>query len=1316
MVHICCFEKPKISQKKCKKCVAPVCDDDSIGCQKCKKIYHWSCSDISEYNIKLYKRNPYKPWRCPSCTDKFCIQCDKAFPDDNLDSIFCDKCCYWYHRDCSELGPKEFEYLGNSPNVPWSCPPCKKKICVKCNISTFRKPKINCSLCKNVFHNVCAGLPKSATQSSDWFCTTCRPSVFPFHNVDHKSLLKLTSNNDKYSLQNLNNLAPNMSRTCSICSILLSKNNPGIPCFCCNSKVHVKCSKLADPKNSFHNYKGKWECSNCMKDKFPFADIDNKSLTDLLDVYTLQKGKFSSEFTTDEKLKLLLSSTEKSNWNAHISSDENDPNDYFSHKYEFKPNFQYYDVNNFRKTQQTWDRHKSFSLFHTNIGSLQGNFHKLDDLLIDLAWEFDVIAVTETWNDEKNKSNFTPPLLEGYHPYTGITGSSQKGGCGLYIKDSLSPTPRTDLEFKIEDYDNQSECHWMEIISDTGPNIIVGVIYRHPAYKNDKFLIELESTLKKIKREKKKTIICGDFNLNLLNVDRDKKVNTYLCTMLEHGFHPSITEPTRITNANKPSLVDNIFANTLDNPVSGNILEQISYDHLPNFVILDHTKNTKAKDILKRDKRNFNVAKFEEDLMRDDFLLKIINSPDTNTAYDTYLEKYCTLLDKHAPLKKPSKKQIKRQNKPWITQGIIKSVGKKRSLFVKLKKLKSKNKNTDEIHKKYKYYTDTINKLKRKCKKDYYQNYFNENSANSRKLWTGINKLLNRGKKKQGTIFLEENGLISDPFKVANKFNDYYLSIADKLCEKIPKVNNKFQDFLKNPNRNNLTLKETTPDEIVKIINDLDGKKSGDIFNISPDLVKLNAQVNSQILTIIFNQSIQEGCFPTAMKTAKILPLHKGDSVLSVGNYRPISLLPIFSKIFERLIYNRLIEFITANNILTELQFGFQRNKSTEQAVASIISALNQDKILGNSSYCIFLDFAKAFDTVNHEILLAKLNHYGISGISHTLLKCYLSNRSQQTEINGILSDSGIIKHGVPQGSVLGPLLFLLYINDIRESSNILKFFLFADDTTVYYSDKTDPNTENLLNQELSKVSTWLAANKLSLNVKKSNFLHFHNNKRKHKPTINLKLNGIDVEEKEVTKYLGVLIDNKLSWKPHIECVKTKLARGNGMISKIRYYVNDLCLLNLFYSFIQSHVNYNLINWSSTYPSYLNAIDLKIKSAVRMISFKNKYEHSRPLYLKHNILPLNELIKHKKANLLWKICHGYIKRPLSQYFAHNIRNPLRFNIPNPNNDLEKNQLIYSSIKYWNSIPLSIRNTSTLNSFNEKHKKHLFTLLTAASND
>ena len=192
------------------------------------------------------------------------------------------------------------------------------------------------------------------------------------------------------------------------------------------------------------------------------------------------------------------------------------------------------------------------------------------------------------------------------------------------------------------------------------------------------------------------------------------------------------------------------------------------------------------------------------------------------------------------------------------------------------------------------------------------------------------------------------------------------------------------------------------------------------------------------------------------------------------------------------------------------------------------------------SSFCIFLDFAKAFDTVNHKILVEKLAYNGVHGKTLSLFESYLSNRTQVVEVNGKISEKGLIKHGVPQGSILGPLLFLLYINDISKSSDVLKFFLFADDTTVYYSaDPTDERTEEILNTELEKVSCWLSANKLSLNVKKSNFLHFHYG-NSPKKTLNIKINNTLVEEKDSTKYLGTFIDTKLTWKTQIQHIKTK--------------------------------------------------------------------------------------------------------------------------------------------------------------------------------
>ena len=230
--------------------------------------------------------------------------------------------------------------------------------------------------------------------------------------------------------------------------------------------------------------------------------------------------------------------------------------------------------------------------------------------------------------------------------------------------------------------------------------------------------------------------------------------------------------------------------------------------------------------------------------------------------------------------------------------------------------------------------------------------------------------------------------------------------------------------------------------------------------------------------------------------------------------------------------------------------------------VTAIVSNIANSSPNRESSYCIFLDFAKAFDTVNHEILIEKLKHFGVRDNAHLWFKSYLSNRTQFTQIGDKLSDVAHIKHGVPQGSILGPLLFLIYINDIIESSSILKFFLFADDTTVFYTDKTNTNTEKTLNTELAKVSNWLAANKLSLNVAKSTFMHFHYGKQP-KPELSINIDNINVEEKNTVKYLGTLIDNKLTWKPHIQHIKTKLSRAIGLISKIRYYASENVLLNL---------------------------------------------------------------------------------------------------------------------------------------------------------
>ena len=331
-------------------------------------------------------------------------------------------------------------------------------------------------------------------------------------------------------------------------------------------------------------------------------------------------------------------------------------------------------------------------------------------------------------------------------------------------------------------------------------------------------------------------------------------------------------------------------------------------------------------------------------------------------------------------------------------------------------------------------------------------------------------------------------------------------------------------------------------------------------------------------------------------------------TVFEVSNYRPISLLPIISKIFEKLIFVRLNEFITKHQILYQNQFG-----STELAVNSIVSNVIKSLEYKESAYCIFLDFA------NRDILIQKLDYYGIRGDALNLFKSYLTERQQFTEIGDTLSDMEYIKCG----SILAPLLFLLYINDITESSTLLKFYLFADDTTLFYSCKADNNTEVVLNNELSKVSSWLASNKLSLNVAKSNFLSFSFIKH---TTIKLNINNIPLIEKQNTKYLGVIIDNKLDWKTHIQAVNTKLSKGIGLLSRIRHHVPKNVLKSLYYSFINPHIEYKLLNWSCTSKTNLECINTSMKKVIRIITFNKKQDHTLPLFHKLEILPLDVVL------------------------------------------------------------------------------------------
>ena len=403
--------------------------------------------------------------------------------------------------------------------------------------------------------------------------------------------------------------------------------------------------------------------------------------------------------------------------------------------------------------------------------------------------------------------------------------------------------------------------------------------------------------------------------------------------------------------------------------------------------------------------------------------------------------------------------------------------------------------------------------------------------------------------------------------------------------------------------RNSLFLAPVTLIEVNDLISILNPSKSVGPNSIPIKLLRIIGLSISPLLVLLVNQSFQSGIFPDKLKIAKVISLFKKGNPELPSNYRPISLLPVFSKIFEKLMYRRLYKFLEIHKVLYSLQFGFQENHSIDHALVSLTEAIRNtldNKRLGCG---IFIDLQKAFDTVNHRILLSKMEHYGIRGCALEWFKSYLSNRKQYVFVNGSNSNLLPINCGVPQGSALGPLLFLTYINDLPNASKKLTFYLFADDTNIYYESKDLSDLIRIVNKELRLVKKWLDSNKLSLNIDKTNYIIFHSSSINVSSGSDIRIGKKYIKRVKFVKFLGLLLDEHLSWKYHLSELSKKFARTCGMFFKIRNLLPLDVLICLYNALFLSFLQYGLIVWGQTYASYVDPIFKLQKKAVRAISF-----------------------------------------------------------------------------------------------------------------
>ena len=486
---------------------------------------------------------------------------------------------------------------------------------------------------------------------------------------------------------------------------------------------------------------------------------------------------------------------------------------------------------------------------------------------------------------------------------------------------------------------------------------------------------------------------------------------------------------------------------------------------------------------------------------------------------------------------------------------------------------------------------------------------------------------------------------------------------------------------------------------------------------ISARIVKLSYKYFLVPLVHICTLSLIHGVFPNELKIAKVIPLYKGGNARLFVNYRPVSVLSIFSKIYERLMYNRLSEFIELNDILYRLQFGFRKRHSTSVALMVLTDKIT--KALNDGEYVLGVFLVKAFDLVNHEILLRKLYCYGIRGVAHDWLKSYLSNRYQYVVYNEVESSRKKITCGVPQGSILGLLLFLIYINDMASVSDALYPILFADDSNVFLSGRNCNNLISTMNFELVKITEWLESNRLSLNVSKTHYMLFKS-KGMHVPitTEDVLIKGVKIDYVRKTKFLGVMVDDMLSWGDHIQYIRGKICKGLSIICKTRKFVNKQTLITLYYCFIYPYLTYSIEVWGLTFKTYLTKLMTLQKKIVRIVGLADRNAHTDPLFQEYKIMQLMKIHAYKVALAMYqvKLHHAPLVfvelfQENEQVHPHNTRQSDHFHVPAVNTDYMKRCIRYKGVIIWNYVSKHVTYDCSFISF-KKALKHWILLDTS----
>lgn len=945
-----------------------------------------------------------------------------------------------------------------------------------------------------------------------------------------------------------------------------------------------------------------------------------------------------------------------------------------------------YNVNKINGSINTTDFLNVLSL---NVQSIRNKFNEIKNLIASYDFTVHVIVLSEIFIYSQEQDRY---IINNYNSYFLCRDGNRGGGVVVYVLKTITSNKSFELNFMDNSFLNINfSCFKFNLLA----------IYRPPSSDKSEFLNKLEEIL----ANNNKTYIVGDLNLDLLKPN-DSAIQKYLDILNSYGYltlnKTSQHHATRIQNINNRTsrtIIDHIATNIFNLNYYLSVHDFFKSDH--RIVLFNIKLQNVPSSIIKTTKTVLQYEKINFDQLSNEIL--------SAGNFDELIQSCKNIIINNT--KTTNIENNLNKKKPWITNE-IKQNSKTRDKFYKLK---IKYPDNNFFSQQFKYYKKLTFFNEKESQKKYFVNALSNNDF--RHVWCLMNEhVLNKTKQKPKIILEINNITIDNPNEVCSKFNNHFINCIDSnIIQNTNRLYNSDQYF----NLYNITTPyefyPTNSFEVHKTIELLNKKSAVGYDNISTKFCNYIKEPLCHIIAKLINKCIIDGKFPQNLKIAKVTPIFKNGNNMHVNNYRPISVITTFSKIFEKIMYQRLENHLIVNKVINQSQFGFCVGSSTLAATSELVTNIKSNLDLGFITACIFIDLKKAFDSVNHKILVNKICGLSITNTNLKLIESYLQNRKQFVKIDNGQSEEQNIRHGVPQGSLLGPLFFNFFINDIFLLDLFGSMIMYADDISVTYKSKSVEDLQNQMRTDVKKINSWMETNLLKINETKTKYIIFETrNKKIDVTSCVVSLNGHIIEQVSYFKYLGLWIDKRLNWEHHISTIKDKIRKTNFILYQMKHILPAKAKFMIFHSHIMSSVRYLLPIWGTASCTRLTEIHRLLNKSLKTIKNLPLLTPSHLLY-DQNIISLQQLTNFEIILLIYKIKSGLIKhnfflRSIESVHSYNTRHRQanNFYIDNCRTSGGQNGIVFKGLSLFNGLPDDIKNEQRISRFKIILKEFLTT--------